>query len=434
MTQIPINLQEWQKLSPDPGTALECRGLGQVATDRRLAENLTKTGQVRIVELARGLELRATSYVGHFRLGEFDITIHPKLPDAPLLSLFRYTYGLRDLKLYEALDHSVNRLSLQDLLIQQLAAEAREILARGVHRDYVRTHEDLANPRGRIDFKRFIHDSHGAGAALPCMHYPRLENNILNQALLGGLEHAARLTTNTDLKMHLNRLIQMLRLAVTPMRFDLAALKGAWSAVDRRTTIYEPSLRILEILLQAKGSDFQDSQEQVTLPGFLFDMNRFFQSLLSRFLRENLADVELRDEYQLKTMYSYAPGQNPRNWRVPKPRPDFVLLRNGRMLAILDAKYRDLWENRLPPSMLYQLSLYALGQPGQDRAASILFPTINPYATDQVIQLKGPLRGDVQAKISLRPVDLIELERLIGLGRSGIHQRAQMAELLAFGK
>ena len=42
------------------------------------------------------------------------------------------------------------------------------------------------------------------------------------------------------------------------------------------------------------------------MPGFLFDMNVFFQRLLSRFLRDNLAGARIADELAIRNLLAYA--------------------------------------------------------------------------------------------------------------------------------
>ena len=156
MSAVAVTLREWETLRPDRGSPLADRNLNNSQTSRKLAEQLTKLGRIEVLELASGLELRATSFVGRFTLGDVTITIHPKLPDAPFLNLLRYAYGLRHLHLYEPVVYASAKWAFQDLLVHQLAAEAAELLARGVHLDYERTPAELANPRGRIDFERFV--------------------------------------------------------------------------------------------------------------------------------------------------------------------------------------------------------------------------------------------------------------------------------------
>jgi len=428
-----VSLEEWQILQPVHGSDLAGRGFGANEADRQLAERLTSTGRIEVLELARGLELRATSYVGRFRLGEIEVTVNPKLTGAPLLHLLRYAYGLRHLELYKPVGYAAEKWSFQELIVQQLAAEVGEILARGTHRDYLLTHADLSSPRGRIDFNRFARDAHTTKATLPCIHHPRTEDNLLNQALLGGLQFAVRLTTNVDLRAHLYRLMKTLSIDVSSRLLDTRLLNDARRTMDRRTTAYEAALRIIELLLNAEGVALHNHAEQVTLPGFLFDMNRFFQALMSRFLRDHLVNVVLYDEYRLKGIYSYAPGQNPRNRLAPVPRPDFVVMRNGKMMAVLDAKYRDLWEKSLPREMLYQLSLYALGRPGQNRMAAILYPTMDSTAREQTLSIDDPVNGSSQAKVVLRPVKLLELEELIRSGNTGAKRRTELARWLSYG-
>lgn len=428
-----VSLCEWQTACPDQGSPLAHQSLASYPAGRRLAEELTRTGRMEVLELARGLELRATSFVGRFSLGEVTVTVHPKISGAPLLSLFRYAYGLRHLDLYRAVDFTSSPWSFQDLLIQQLAAEASELLARGIHRDYERTRADLASPRGRIDFTRYIGTAQRIQTTLPCVHYPRSEDTLLNRVLFAGLSFAAGLATDGELKSHVRRLGKMLGATVSAQPLDPPVLAEAWRAMDRRTTAYKPALTLIDLLFGGQGLGLDDQGRRVRLNGFLFDMNRFFQALISRFLSEHLTGVDVHDEYRLKGMINYAPGQNPRARRAPTPRPDFAVMRKHEVLAVLDAKYRDLWEESLPREMLYQLALYALGRPGDQRASAILYPTVDPAAREQALTICEPVRGAPQARVTLRPVNLLELDQLLNAGRRTHSQRVELAQRLAFG-
>jgi 5-methylcytosine-specific restriction enzyme subunit McrC len=392
---------------------------------------LSKTGRIEVLELARGLELRATSFVGRVSLGAITVTIHPKITGGPLLSLFRYTYGLRNLDLYGPADFASSSWSFQDLLIHQLAAEASELLDRGVHREYEPVRGDLASPRGRIDFTRYPQTVQRAQTNLPCVHHPRMEDTLLNRVLLAGLHFSASLAADGELKGHVRRLGKRLGEAVGGHRLDASLVAEAWRAIDRRTVAYNPALTLIELLLDGQGVALDEEGSRVRLRGFLFDMNRFFQALVSRFLRENLSGVEVHDEHRLKGMFRYRPGENPLGRRDPALRPDFVLMREGHTVAVLDAKYRDLWEQPLPREMLYQLALYALGRSSGERASAILYPTVDATAREQTIAIQEPVWGGERAWVTLRPVNLLRLDQLLRVGAPARSQRAELARHLA---
>jgi 5-methylcytosine-specific restriction enzyme subunit McrC len=429
-----VTLREWETLRPDFDGPLAHRTLNNEAS-RRLAEHLSDQGSIEVLELARGLEIRATSFVGRLTLGEVTVTIQPKLSGAPFINLLRYAYDLRHLDLYEPVGYATEKWAFQDLLIQQLAAEVRELLARGVHREYDRTCASLANPRGRIEFDRLVGMTDWTNAALPCVHYPRTDDTLLNQVVLAGLAYAARLTTNVDMRAHLKRLMKVLNTTVSLKELTANMLNEARQVMDRRTTAYTPALIVTQLLLQAEGVSLDDGAGRVRLPGFLFDMNRFFQALISRFLHDYLETYEVQDEYRLKELFCYDPELNPRRRRAPIQKPDFVIRRSGQIAAILDAKYRDLWEKPLPREMLYQLALYALGQAGQRRKAVILYPTLAGDASDQVIHLRDPSTGTFQAQVILRPINLLELELLLRKKDWGNNRKKLvLAHQLSFGK
>lgn len=434
MTTQIINLTEWETREPSKGSPLAGLVLADNPAAQRLAETLTRDGRIEILELARGLELRASSFVGRFALGELLITIRPKISGVPLMNLLRYAYRLRHLQLFDEVGYATSLASFEDLLIHQLAAESSELLSRGLHRDYLRTESLLASPRGRIDFGGYMQVAANAGVPLPCIHYPRSEDTCLNQVLHGGLELAARMTLDSELGGRVRRLAKSFAGRITSKKLDAAAFAEAWHSLDRRTSAYRPALTLIQMLLNTQGAALNDTTSPTPAAGFLFDMNRFFQALLSRFLGENLVGYEVQDERGLRGVFTYDPANNPRNRRSPSLRPDFLVLRNHKIEAVLDAKYRDLWETNLPREMLYQLALYALGQESSNRRATIIYPTLEAAARQQTIFVTDPLRGTLTAQIILRPVNLLLLDRL--LRDKSIHaqrSRAEFARCLTFG-
>src|SRR6266568_6584134 len=188
---LAIQLKKWERLVPEGrGTQLAGVFLTGDAEVKSTIRALSTSGKLRISELREGLSIETSSYVGRITLGNIQITVHPKITGMPLLRLLRYAYGLRNLDIFAGVEYAGEDQAFQELLINQLVAEVNELIARGLHRRYVRTDHDLASPRGRIDVQRIARQGGIVQSTLPCSYHPRLEDWLINQVLLQGLHRA----------------------------------------------------------------------------------------------------------------------------------------------------------------------------------------------------------------------------------------------------
>lgn len=376
------------------------------------AQVLSEMGVIEVLELKDGLRITSNSYVGKIRLGDLQIDVFPKLNGMPLYTLMRYSYGLTDLKLFDSSSHSISNFAFFDLLIYELYIEIEDLLYRGINKAYLQKQEHLSSPKGRIDFNEMARNGGVISSKLPCRFYERNNNHLLNQVMLAGLVLAINSVVDTGLKVKLQRLSTIIEDDIDRITLDRQTLLKAKRSINRLNRRYSAILELINILYESQGLQIETVERSIMLRGYFFDMNVFFESLVGRVLSEQASDYVLKDQFNLKEMFRYTPGFNPRRRRSPTPRPDFAIMKNGEVVRLLDAKYRDLWEKSLPRDMLYQLAVYALSGVG-DRTSTIIYPSLNDEPVIQKIDISNPVIGNKKAWVILQPINLIKLSQMI---------------------
>lgn len=408
---LSITLSEWETLGPAGCDELTGRFLDETAASQGVADTLAKSRLLELTELRSGLKVKAYSHVGRIRIGDLNVTVLPKLRGSSMLGLLRYAYGFRRLNLISDTNHFSEPCGFEDLLVAQLNSEVEELLSRGLQRSYIGRNESLGSPRGRIDIQQLARQGGSVTATLACRHYPRTEDTLLNRVLVAGLMLAASIASNVELRRESRRLASLIEEQVSHVSLNSAVMNQVDRQLTRLTKSYQPAMSIIRLLVESQGIALEGESITNRLPGFMFDMNTFFQAILSRFLGENLPGYSVMDEHSLKGMMRYNPNFN-RPRRSPTPRPDYVIKKGSKICSILDAKYRDIWEKDLPRHMLYQLVVYAVSHSEQPRS-TILYPTFHPGARETRIEVMDPVYGKTIGQVRMCPVNLEQLEVLV---------------------
>lgn len=417
MALVEVDIQEWSQW-PEPGQLAPAQrpffdGCPEAKT---LARELTRSGVLEVCETRQGPTFSSSSYVGSIGIGPYRVNIRPKIANLKLVRLLRYAYGLRDLRLYSESEHNLERMVMPDILVAQLASEVKELMARGLRREYKRTSEDLLMPHGRLDMKGYVQCVAKGGAELTCEHYPRTLNSLVNRILLAGMTLARDCCNTPQLRTELGALAAPLADEVESLQLSQDVFELYYQTTNRLLAAYGPSIRIIELLYRNRGTSFVNTRERDNAWGFLFDMNMFFQALLGRFFRDHSNGLTIREEHAFNNCFSYKVGHNPLRRNPPIIRPDFIVEDQGRVRLVLDAKYRDLWRKLLPRDMLYQLTVYSLAtRPQQRGEAVILYPATSRVAQDMRISINHPTRVEELGQVVLRPVDLSWLDSILGL-------------------
>jgi 5-methylcytosine-specific restriction enzyme subunit McrC len=184
-------------------------------------------------------------------------------------------------------------------------------------------------------------------------------DHCLHQVLAAGLRLAARLVQDIGLRGDLIRTAEQFFGGHQRLVLDHKTLTRAQISLDRRSRHYEPALKLVTLLYQGSCLANHVPPGDMSLSGFLLDMNRLFESFLTRHLQAHAPEgTEVIGQETRTDVFAYQ--SNPQGWREPVIRPDLVFRRHGETIAIGDAKYRD--HRRRAPSTaeLYQLTTYGL--------------------------------------------------------------------------
>ncbi|QVM85182.1 McrC family protein [Novosphingobium decolorationis] len=274
---------------------------------------------------------------------------------ARLVSLIDLAHDLR-LAEGEAAAMARGAETLLDLFIRIFATRLATQARQGLPRHYLAREDDLRALRGQLHATRQFTVNAVRPDRLAC-RYDELDADIPLMQVMACAIVSLRRRTRT---LSTARLLDELRYAFDDVTL-LPPNRLPWQAItiERSNKRWESLLKVARMLL---GQDWQGTGHKGSAPrghSLLFPMNDLFEKAVATLLRRGLADAgyDVRTQDQSR----YCLRENSRD--LFQMRPDIVIRKNGRTVAIIDTKWKPLDADHLDRGHLDQNEHDAGGEP-----------------------------------------------------------------------
>jgi 5-methylcytosine-specific restriction enzyme subunit McrC len=309
--------------------------------------------------------IRFGPFCGVLRAGGVMVELLPKTDDGLdpddgarglLVAMLRTTGTLTVFKAGEAL-LGQQRMHLLDHFILDFCARVNAALRGGAIAHYQEHTENLYALRGRLRLTEHLRKNAFDRSHLFCSFDERTIDNPHNRALKGVLSNLLSQTISSHAKATvaalLHRFDEVAHVSVSPKEIERLPF-------DRMIRRWEPVFERARWLLQGLFPDVRIGE--VGGACLLFNMERLFEAFIGKRIRRAWHEsppgrfrVELQGPQDSLAQSVSGPAF--------ALRPDITILEDGRVIGILDAKWKKLDSSKpnsgVSPSDAYQLTAYA---------------------------------------------------------------------------
>jgi 5-methylcytosine-specific restriction enzyme subunit McrC len=334
----PLVLREWVPWSGDLSLA-EASALARQA-GAALDVDIDRQGRICV---------RPKGFVGRLRTDDFDIHISPKVPVETVLALLAEAFDLAQFGQHVKYGEHA---SVEDFIVRALVADVETLLRRGLHRVYREHDADLSAMRGRVLVRQTTDHFLNARPMVACRFDEFTADCVENRVLLAALDRVAMSACiQTRHRLAARQVSAVFAEVGTDAIVDIDIDAVASLGRDVRTRHYRQALGLAELVLRSMG--FHERHGAWRSSGFLVDMAKLFERLLTARLRRSMLPLGYDVQSQLETTLDV-------DGHV-KIIPDIVVRSPQGKGVIVDAKYKD--ESTPSQADMYQMVAYcrALG-------------------------------------------------------------------------
>jgi 5-methylcytosine-specific restriction endonuclease McrBC regulatory subunit McrC len=316
-------------------------------------------------DISGNFRFTAEANVGVLNAYGLRVQVQPKMSAQEFCTLIRYTFGgkiqAEHLRAHTELSWGTG---FEDALANLLCEEVESIIQIGLSRRYEERCEGMEVLRGRVLWERNFPWRGAKAKEIICRHHKLTYDNLDNQIILAGLQHAFLILENMDTKRRTGNLINRLHTITSGVPITYSDFGKAASSYTRLNEHYRVAHGLCRMFLSTLRPDniFHEGKDEAC--GIVLDMAEVFERFVERLLIGIMAPQGFKLCSQVRDHGAILDDEGNKYTSI---RPDIEVWKGTKAVGVIDAKYKPYWAsdpNKLRPERkvsnedLYQLFFY----------------------------------------------------------------------------
>lgn len=368
----------------------------KIGYKRNVGETITFKNYVGLIQMKNNYQIQVLPKI-EFLHGEKDKT------KQVFMKMLR---SMKDFpaKVFSNANLKVDRMNLYEVFISMYLQEVRRLVKHGLKASYVKREENLNVYKGKLIVSEHIKSNfiHKERIYIGFEEYQinRPENRLLKSTLM----KLQKISSSAENTKEIRQLLTAFELVDISRNYDKDFSRVI---IDRNTKDYEILMKWSKVFL--KGNSFTTFSGTDNARSLLFPMEKVFEAYVAKHMKKIFSSYNLEVSTQDRGHYLFS-TLNGKEHRKFALRPDIVVKRDGKSVAILDTKWKSLINDKgvnYGISQMDMYQMYAYSKKYDTPEIWLLYP-VNSAMKDcgEIIFDSGD-----GVTVSLFFVDLLEIEK-----------------------
>ena len=368
----------------------------KIGYKRNVGETITFKNYVGLIQMKNNYQIQVLPKI-EFLHGEKDKT------KQVFMKMLR---SMKDFpaKVFSNANLNVDRMNLYEVFISMYLQEVRRLVKHGLKASYVKREENLNVYKGKLIVSEHIKFNfiHKERFYIGFEEYQinRPENRLLKSTLM----KLQKISSSAENTKEIRQLLTAFELVDISRNYDKDFSRVI---IDRNTKDYEMLMKWSKVFL--KGNSFTTFSGTDNARSLLFPMEKVFEAYVAKHMKKIFSSDNLEVSTQDRGHYLFS-TLNGKEHRKFALRPDIVVKRDGKSVAILDTKWKSLINDKgvnYGISQMDMYQMYAYSKKYDTPEIWLLYP-VNSAMKDCGEIIFG---SEDNVTVSLFFVDLLEIEK-----------------------